>query len=224
MKKKNFFRLLLSVLFVTIFFSACQKEQDPCDSIACLNGGTCLTGTCSCPPGYSGATCQIHDACYGITCLNGGSCANGICNCPSGYSGSDCSVVLTPISVTITSMEVISYPVTKSNGSGWDLTSGPDVFVTINSGTSPNQSSFVSGFTYTNATSNNLPFNTGFPVTLTSPNTNYIIGLWDDDSPASDELMAGVYFIPNDYDYNFPSYIIVTSATMSAKLYVTWNF
>ena len=37
---------------------------DPCDSVPCLNGGTCFPSgdsgfSCSCPDGFSGLTCQI---------------------------------------------------------------------------------------------------------------------------------------------------------------------
>lgn len=46
----------------------------------CLNGATCTnTGqgsyTCSCPPGYTGANCEIQvSECSGNPCRNGGSC------------------------------------------------------------------------------------------------------------------------------------------------------
>ena len=46
----------------------------------CLNGATCTnTGqgsyTCSCPPGYTGASCEIQvNECSGNPCRNGGSC------------------------------------------------------------------------------------------------------------------------------------------------------
>lgn len=46
----------------------------------CLNGATCTnTGqgsyTCSCPPGYTGANCEIQvNECSGNPCRNGGSC------------------------------------------------------------------------------------------------------------------------------------------------------
>jgi len=47
------------ILFSAVIFSACTKtKSDPCSGIACQNGGTCTSGTCSCPTGYTGTLCQ----------------------------------------------------------------------------------------------------------------------------------------------------------------------
>lgn len=222
------FTLIFSLLcFFSFQFQSCKKEDpivDPCANITCLNGGTCVNGTCNCPPGYSGTLCEDYDPCATVTCLNGGTCANGICNCPPGYSGSDCSVVLTPVSVTINQVIITNYPATQSSGAGWDLTTGPDVFISINAGTSSNQNSFVSGFTYSNATSNSLTYSSGFPIILSNPNSSYCLGIWDADSPDPDDFMAGVYFTPNNYSSGFPPSISLTTASLSATFYITWNF
>ena len=41
-----------------------KKDSDPCSNYPCLNGATCnvtnvTNYTCTCPPNYSGNTCQI---------------------------------------------------------------------------------------------------------------------------------------------------------------------
>ena len=50
---------------------------------------------CTCPPGYTGNTCETPVCIDGVSCLNGGTCAvvnNTInCTCASGYSGPSCS-------------------------------------------------------------------------------------------------------------------------------------
>ncbi|WP_052599747.1 calcium-binding EGF-like domain-containing protein [Aureispira sp. CCB-QB1] len=226
---KNLFLALLPLLFVATVFSSCQKDPvtapDPCANISCFNGGVCQNGTCDCPPGFSGAQCQIADPCHNITCLNGGTCVNGNCDCPPGYGGSDCGTALTPVSMTITSVTVTNYPATKPSGSGWDLTTGPDCFLTINSGTSANQNSFVSGYTYNNvAAGTQMPFNTGFPISLTSPNSDYVLAIWDNDAPDADDYMDGFRFIPNNYSSGFPSTLSLSTATFAVTIDVTWNF
>lgn len=34
---------------------------DPCDGVTCENGGTCNSGKCDCPDGFSGSRCEIID-------------------------------------------------------------------------------------------------------------------------------------------------------------------
>ncbi len=48
--------LLSMIAFVTVmFFHSCTK--DDCQDVVCLNGGTCVSGTCECALGYEGADC-----------------------------------------------------------------------------------------------------------------------------------------------------------------------
>ena len=66
---------------------------------ACQNVGNCINnngvGTCSCPLGYSGITCQTPLGCVSEgdnKCINGGFCnfATGLCQCPVTYTGLTC--------------------------------------------------------------------------------------------------------------------------------------
>lgn len=55
--------LIIALASCSLFFmTECKKKKtetvtDPCANTVCLNGGTCVDGSCSCPTGYSGADC-----------------------------------------------------------------------------------------------------------------------------------------------------------------------
>jgi hypothetical protein len=73
------------VLLLTL--SACK---DKCDDVTCINDGICVDGSCHCPEGFSGETCDLEDPCRTLNCLNDGTCDNGTCDCPDGYVGVNC--------------------------------------------------------------------------------------------------------------------------------------
>ena len=56
--------IILTVVITAIFigamiFSACTKSSNACSGVSCLNGGTCTSGKCFCPSGYSGMDCGV---------------------------------------------------------------------------------------------------------------------------------------------------------------------
>lgn len=53
---QKFFNTALLFCF-TLFFYACK---DKCQDSDCLNGGFCNEGTCWCPKGYKGTSCEIE--------------------------------------------------------------------------------------------------------------------------------------------------------------------
>ena len=91
MKKTDFLILLFLTCSIVWMISSC-KEKGPCEGVFCNNGGTCLTGTCNCPNGFSGVHCEIEDLCIiqNVDCQNGGICNDGNCECPEGYIGLYC--------------------------------------------------------------------------------------------------------------------------------------
>lgn len=161
----------------------------------------------------------VVDPCANTTCLNGGYCANGDCVCPEGYSGADCSQQVTPSTIRVTSIKVTGWSPTD-NGAGWDLTSGPDIYVQIQrSGTTI----YTSG-TYTDA-SNQLNFNTN--IELTGVNSTYSILIYDDDSLDSDDYMGGFTFTPYSSNNDFPSVLTIQNSSINNlkfELNVTYTF
>jgi hypothetical protein len=55
---KTFSKLILMcATFGMIAIASCKKEEDPCEGVSCLNGGSCNNGTCTCATGYEGSNC-----------------------------------------------------------------------------------------------------------------------------------------------------------------------
>lgn len=68
-----------------------QEIVDLCENITCVNG-ECVDGTCDCPDGFEGDSCETETLCIGVNCLNDGTCEGGECDCPDGFTGDDCGV------------------------------------------------------------------------------------------------------------------------------------
>jgi hypothetical protein len=43
-------------VFSAITYQSCSKDE--CESVSCQHGGTCSSGKCVCPTGYSGVHCE----------------------------------------------------------------------------------------------------------------------------------------------------------------------
>jgi hypothetical protein len=48
------------LLGISLLIGACGQE--PCAEVECLNGGTCLEGTCDCPEGFTGPSCESFES------------------------------------------------------------------------------------------------------------------------------------------------------------------
>jgi hypothetical protein len=87
---KYFLFVVLSILIASEY--SCKKDK--CADVQCQNGGTCNDGSCNCPVGYSGTSCET----YQYDCTNNpsiciyGNCNNGVCNCDPGYFGPKCDI------------------------------------------------------------------------------------------------------------------------------------
>ena len=98
----SIFFFLLSFLFFSFFYFF----KKGCNTLSCLNNGTCIEKTeteaayCKCNgTGYEGSFCEIdiNDCVIDVTCLNGGTCYDigvnsTVCKCPSGFIGEQCEL------------------------------------------------------------------------------------------------------------------------------------
>ncbi|CAF1652161.1 unnamed protein product, partial [Adineta ricciae] len=88
-------RLIVSAvtaLHASILLMSCLGDVS-C-ATPCQNGGKCTAkDTCTCPAGFSGATCENAQPICNPSCQNNGKCvAKNTCKCPDGYSGATCEI------------------------------------------------------------------------------------------------------------------------------------
>lgn len=139
------------------------------------------------------------DLCEGIVCQNGGDCVNGECNCPVQWTGPDCSQEKPPVKMRVGKIKITKFPPTDTNGGGWDLLDGPDVyFVIIQNGTTLFDSDYVE----------DLTGNFEWPINFefSDPTATYSIGVYDyDDGITPDDFMGGINFTPYRSGEKFPT-------------------
>ncbi len=77
------------------------------------------------------------DPCDNTVCENGGTCIDGVCECAFGYDGEFCENELFGTSLTIDSLEILSYPdptsseLWDSDYDSSDVQSNPDILIRI---------------------------------------------------------------------------------------------
>jgi hypothetical protein len=55
----SFYTTVLFLSFFAMMIGGCKKKN-ACDDVACLNGGSCVSGTCHCDALHEGARCEIE--------------------------------------------------------------------------------------------------------------------------------------------------------------------
>jgi PKD repeat protein len=102
-----------------------------------------------------------------------------------------------PTRLQINSITLLGYPLTRSDGSGWDPSNGPDLYfkLTDNSGTD-----YLSTGVFYDVIKSNLPlkYSTTFPWIISSLDFDYQIHLMDYDTFGSDELLDYDFFTVRD--------------------------
>ncbi len=167
-------------------------------------------------------SCNRNDSkCTGVICHNDGYCINGQCVCQDGYTGADCSRQITPTKIQITQIKVLRFPATKSNGAGWDLTSGPDIFPIFYK---DNQKLWESPTYYEDA-DQRYYYEFNCAINLNNPNDRYTVSLYDYDQGTSDEFMGGITFTPYNTTNNFPTTIrLDAGGTVAFDLVVNYSW
>jgi hypothetical protein len=194
------------VLTLTLFFSACSKDNEE------DNTGFNLPGN--------------GDPCGSIECLNGGYCSDGTCICPEGFTGVNCGELDLNVTIRINSISISGYPQT-TGGNAWDdpffgSSSTADPYWRI---VRPNGDSFESSIYFPDVNGGTMNFGTssGLPFTIFSSDVDnsHTIQLIDLDSidasdvGSADDVMVSKSFVPefyiNDQGNEFPSSITLTS-------------
>jgi len=143
--------LLTLGAFSAITYTACTKDE--CKDVTCSNGGSCVSGACSCPTGYEGTTCQTKtrdrfigtwtgsDVCgsgtYTITLTIGSSSTSDITALITNPGGFGSSVT---ISGTVTNSNTLTF--TNANVGGARTLSGTMTFSGGTTTTDPNAMTF----------------------------------------------------------------------------------
>lgn len=216
-------RLFPFLIFSLLLLSGCTDDDDPCEAIVCLNGGTCESGVCDCPQGYSGVQCEVFDACEEVVCFNDGTCVNGVCDCAEGYTGPSCASQIIPQSISISRIDVTGFPQNQPNGTSWDSASGPDIYPELSKGavviweTTDFIQNAVSGQDYT--------FELSPSEALTAPTDEYTLSLLDFDDVEGDDSMGAVTFTPYNSTNGFPTEINVDDGSgLAFTIYVFYTF
>jgi hypothetical protein len=171
---------------------------------------------------FAGCSDDDSNPCDNVECANGGECVKGDCNCTKGYEGMECKQEKTPRSMQITEVRISDFPLQTSDGEAWDIASSfPDVYFVMGI----NNRNIVSTNYVEEAGNQTLTFNSGFPVNINNPTSQYTLGILDYDSTSDDDAMDGANFTPYKKGNGFPSTISMTGKFGTTfKLDVEYNF
>jgi len=146
--------------------------------------------------------CGEKNPCEEINCINGGTCFNGGCSCPPMYEGVSCENERTPEKLSVSKIEVLSFPLT-ANGESWDSITGPDLQLIL---TDQDGNSFESEIRMDYNETGPLTFDWQFDFPKVQD--FYSLVLIDLDDGVDNDLLGGIInFLPYIKGDNFPSTI-----------------
>ena len=145
--------------------------------------------------------------------------------CQLGFLGDNCDIQETPASITINSAELLDYPDTKADGSGWDDASGPDIYFKL---LQNGAVIYTSDIKTDVAPGSALTFTTGLPVNVSNVDDSFTIEFYDDDSALGigfQDLMGAFPINLYTSDNGFPEEIILSGGTsFDFTMHVDYNF
>lgn len=210
MKKK----IITLAITATVLFTQCSKESSPAPAPTAPVADYAYTGA----NGPAPCTVQFLNASTNATSYNWDFGDNGISTAenPShtfmnsgvytvkltakGAGGSNQTTQTINIGAAytkcfITSVTINSIPFTDGSGAGWDISSGPDVFIKIAKYNGPSAPMVVYDGTakrISDMTLNMFPttFTLATPIEVTDFDFGHLIQMWDYDTPDPDDLIG----------------------------------
>jgi len=205
---------LIPLIAVVLVLTAASCKRNLCEGVVCNNLGTCVDGECSCTPGWTGTTCDVHtNPCDTTICYNGGTCNAGVCNCPGHTSGPFCRTQEAPDHIYIHELAVEKFSIVNQSGATWDTTGEPElgIFADIYPVIKRNGTIIYNGSQWRKV---DATYNSFYKWVLGDDsirvdditNNNYRMELWDYDG-GTDTYMDGFTFTPYTDSTGFPGSI-----------------
>ena len=154
-------------------------------------------------------------------------------NCPQGYTGSNCSIQVTPTKISISKIEIVSFPATDPSAvtGFWDYVpldssqNAPDIAILFSDATTSTLFSNTSTNAFNNAQANTVyTYTYPNPIQITNVNNLFKIELRDIDSNNTFQSMSTSFFsIYNSFN-NFPSVIPIINGNTKYNIYVSYTW
>lgn len=130
---------------------------------------------------------------------------------------------LEPRAMSITRMDILKFPAAKPSGSGWDLTTGPDIFITLSEGSTAYASDRVTTID-NNVSGGTASFTLNNPYIINDLHKYWTVGAYDSDSFDADDFISAGRFVPYDQKDGLPQSFTLGNDDFAVTFYVTWNF